>query len=80
MDKDLKITLGVEEEFFLVDPNTRDLRCRPRPGHPRSLRKEQRIAQGSNGISPLPNRDQYQRLHINGRGTHSTDGDPPDSH
>ena len=32
MDKDLKITLGVEEEFFLVDPNTRDLLADPDPG------------------------------------------------
>ena len=32
MDKDLKITLGVEEEFFLVDPNTRDLVADPDPG------------------------------------------------
>ena len=32
MDKDLTITLGVEEEFFLVDPNTRDLLADPDPG------------------------------------------------
>ena len=32
MDKDLTITLGVEEEFFLVDPNTRDLVADPDPG------------------------------------------------
>lgn len=32
MDKDLKITLGVEEEFFLIDPNTRDLVADPDPG------------------------------------------------
>ena len=80
MDKDLKITLGVEEEFFLVDPNTRDLVADLRPGHPRRLRKKQRIAQGRNGISALPNRDQHPRLHINSRSPHSTDRDPPDSH
>ena len=32
MNKDLTITLGVEEEFFLVDPNTRDLVADPDPG------------------------------------------------
>ena len=32
MNEDLKITLGVEEEFFLVDPNTRDLLADPDPG------------------------------------------------
>ena len=32
MNKDLTITLGVEEEFFLVDPNTRDLLADPAPG------------------------------------------------
>lgn len=32
MNEDLKITLGVEEEFFLVDPNTRDLVADPDPG------------------------------------------------
>ncbi len=32
MDKDLTITLGVEEEFFLVDPNTHDLVADPDPG------------------------------------------------
>ncbi len=29
---DLNITLGVEEEFFLVDPDTRDLESDPNPG------------------------------------------------
>ncbi len=32
MNKDLTITLGVEEEFFLVDPDTRDLVSDPAPG------------------------------------------------
>ncbi len=32
MHEDLTITLGVEEEFFLVDPNTRDLVADPDPG------------------------------------------------
>ena len=31
-DSDLNITLGVEEEFFLVDPDTRDLESDPNPG------------------------------------------------
>ena len=32
MNENLTITLGVEEEFFLVDPNTRDLIADPAPG------------------------------------------------
>lgn len=32
MSDDLKITLGVEEEFFLVDPKTHDLVADPDPG------------------------------------------------
>ena len=31
-ESDLNITLGVEEEFFLVDPDTRDLESDPNPG------------------------------------------------
>ena len=31
-ESDLNITLGVEEEFFLVDPGTRDLESDPNPG------------------------------------------------
>ncbi len=31
MSKDLEITLGIEEEFFLVDPETRDLVADPDP-------------------------------------------------
>ena len=31
-ESDLNITLGVEEEFFLVDPDTRDLESNPNPG------------------------------------------------
>ena len=31
-ESDLNITLGVEEEFFLVDPDTRDLESDPSPG------------------------------------------------
>ena len=31
-ESDLNITLGVEEEFFLVDPDTRDLESDPDPG------------------------------------------------
>ena len=31
-ESDLDITLGVEEEFFLVDPDTRDLESDPNPG------------------------------------------------
>ena len=31
-EPDLNITLGVEEEFFLVDPDTRDLESDPNPG------------------------------------------------
>ncbi len=32
MSKDLEITLGIEEEFFLVDPETRDMVSDPDPG------------------------------------------------
>ena len=46
---DLDVTIGVEEEFFLVDPETRDLVSDPGPGHLRGVRTEPRPAPGGAG-------------------------------
>ena len=32
-DDDLPITLGIEEEFFLIDPDSGDLLADPDPAH-----------------------------------------------
>ena len=80
MDKDLKITLGVEEEFFLVDPNTRDLVADPDPGILAVCEKNSGPHKVVTEFLRSSNRDQHPRLHIDSRSPHSTDGDPPDSH
>ena len=74
---DVAITLGVEEEFFLVDPETRDLVPDPDPGHLRRLRAEPRATPRCARTSPRPDRNQHPRVRLGGRGAERTARDPP---
>ena len=58
------ITLGVEEELFLVDPVHPRPTGRTRPGHPRGLREQARPSQGGARIPSRPARNQHTRLRL----------------
>ena len=63
----LAITLGVEEEFFLIDPETGDLLREPDEGISRGLPEKDRTAQVRSRVSAVTDRNEHLRLHF-GRG------------
>ena len=63
------LTLGVEEEFFLVDPDSRDLLADPDPGIFETCERNRGTAQSRTRAFPNPDRDQHPSLSLAGRGT-----------
>ena len=60
----LSITLGVEEEFFLVDPTTRDLLPDPDPRIFEYCDKNRGDHKGRSGIPPFPDRNHHPGLFL----------------
>ena len=76
----LAITLGVEEEFFLVDPETRDLMPDPDPRIFDECEKDRGGPQGRGRVPPLPDRDYHPGLLLRGGRPHFAGRDPPPRH
>ena len=73
----LTFTFGIEEEFFLVDPDTRDIIADPDPGIMERCERESGPHTVVPELLPLPGRDQHAGLLVHSGPAHGACRDAP---
>ena len=77
-ETDVDITFGIEEEFFLVDPESRDIIADPDAGIFEVCEQNRGTPRRGARVPPFTDRDQYPRVRVGGRPARRAQGNPPD--